>query len=542
MSRLQFRNPAEERAHLRSEVEAVRLERDALAVEVTALRTQAEELRRERDELSGATAKIATINEERMTLLATHETLIEECNCAKRELAKSQAQVAKVEATWSFQVGEIEELRRLVREASQSRDTAFAKAKEAEACLVEVKKGVQNRAEDVARQRSLALTEAMDARRAAEDRSSKLASELRELQALHQKESDRARRCSEAQSEVDRLQHALAESAVRQREMDAHTRVRAEASERLESEMGAQIREAQRLGTLVEAHADRAEKAAESSTRAEWRIAALEDEVSEARREAVAAETWRQEAVAQVEAVAQELARTKRQASQSGEAARAEAAALAEADALKRDVAGAEAELACLRANSAEIDDMRSAAEAAVHELASFRIQRESLQSELSCASRKAEDAEERCAEVDGARRAFEGEVRVLRAELGARQHEIDAQLLVVHDQCREMQRLRTECDVQGGERLMRRGVPPAPRDGKCERCPRAPAPARRSCTPGSTGLARAGKEVAGASFLPHVLAARQHTPVGRRLYGSPAPGRRHGSETERAPSVLAAC
>jgi chromosome segregation ATPase len=343
---------------------------------VTALRTQAEELRRERDELSGATAKITTINEERMTLLATHETLIEECNCAKRELAKSEAQVAKVEATWSSQVGEIEELRRLVREASQSRDTAFAKAKEAEACLVEVKKGVQNRAEDVARQRSLALTEAMDARIAAEDRSSKLASELRELQDLHQKESDRARRCSAAQSEVDRLQHALAESAVRQREMDAHTRAGAEASERLESEMGAQISEAQRLGTLVDAHAEMAQKAAECSARAELKTAALEEDVSEARREAIAAETWRHEAVAQIDAIAQELARTKLQACQAGEAALAEAAALAEVDALKRDVAGAETELAHLRVNTAEMDDMRSAAEAAVHEIASLRIQR----------------------------------------------------------------------------------------------------------------------------------------------------------------------
>merc|ERR1712150_132169 len=96
-----------------------------------------------------------------------------------------------------------------------------------------------------------------------------------------------------------------------------------------------------------------------------------------------------------------------------------------------------------------EVDELRRAARSTANDLADLREQRAALQDELARAFDRAERAEGSLAEVEGERRAYEGQVRELRKELLARNAERDAQLLVIHNKDTEQKKLRAELDMK---------------------------------------------------------------------------------------------
>jgi DNA repair exonuclease SbcCD ATPase subunit len=85
--------------------------------------------------------------------------------------------------------------------------------------------------------------------------------------------------------------------------------------------------------------------------------------------------------------------------------------------------------------------------------LAEVQAQRDALQGELARAYARGDDVEAKFQEADGERRAFRGESRELRSSLQDKQHELDAQLLVIHNKDQELQRLRAELADHSKER-----------------------------------------------------------------------------------------
>lgn len=493
--RLQHRNPAEERACLRAEVESLQRERDVLVRDLHTAQTQLAHLKSEATASAGAAeaASAALADLEKAEAEVTRLKLDAQSNQMvgdglREEVAVVRAALAEREQALQESVQRLGTQSQELEESRRKEEKAVQAAKESDACLQEVKEGARKRAEDARKQQTLSLAEAMAARKEAEQRATSSDAELQRLRATIDSNSAKANRCDVAESECERLQADVvllreqvqsAEASVRTSNGTAsknaddllvEKRARAVADEAATTAKSAAESLLERAQTAEKQLADAelaAHSVAEGSKRMAEELEARKGDVERLTKNMASAEISLTESIRLAEAAAgrlDEAHKTIASITEDAEQLRVRVAT-AEQQAQASAARSTELEVLASRAEEAlkaeavareEADGLRISLKAATSEIDDFKAQRLALQDELRNAFNKMEEMEAKYADADGQRRAFQGEVRDLKSETLKLRLAADAQLLVIHDKERELTRLQSQLEVRTTEAVER--------------------------------------------------------------------------------------
>eukprot|EP00927_Polykrikos_kofoidii_P054278 TRINITY_DN48716_c0_g1_i1.p1 TRINITY_DN48716_c0_g1~~TRINITY_DN48716_c0_g1_i1.p1 ORF type:complete len:669 (-),score=149.20 TRINITY_DN48716_c0_g1_i1:156-2162(-) len=456
-TRLQFRSPAEERAHWRSELGAVQRERDELAA-------TAEQLRRLNADLSDAAASATRSAAEVIELRSAEVASSAACASAETALrgwqteartAREEANVATRDLVATRAALSDAEVRSAARSAESRQSVSEAQAAKAAA--------VERAGEQASAQHA-----AQTALRSAEDTAAKAQSELLRLRESLRDVNARADRGLTAETELLRIrgelaatraseQEALELSDARARSLERCSMVaqqQADASE--ERARGATDRaldverRLRELEALERSSRERwVNEAAEAAAEAEVRVAAEEARVRDADKQAAALSSQLEETIS--EAAASLALGRQVEAATHAVRVEAELAEKFERKATAEAEHSAEASKEAAAANAQAVHFRESLSRADI-ESSELRAQCEHLQLEFQQVVDRA--SSNTCTvqtEVVACSEA-QAEVRRLREEVAQRGLEIEAHRLVQYDREREAQKFRERFDEQAKE------------------------------------------------------------------------------------------
>eukprot|EP00929_Paragymnodinium_shiwhaense_P063044 TRINITY_DN31524_c0_g1_i1.p1 TRINITY_DN31524_c0_g1~~TRINITY_DN31524_c0_g1_i1.p1 ORF type:complete len:661 (+),score=210.00 TRINITY_DN31524_c0_g1_i1:112-2094(+) len=554
LASLQFRNPGEERAHLRSQVEALQAERDELAGVVDLLRKEkvdfTESLRKAQD----AAAEAGKRASDAAKLSAEVEFLKQARDSALSSFAESSTalQSLREEAErWKTEAGT----------AAKELLAARTALTESETRCAGLSSEVRGAADRSCKQ-GAALEAALEAQRAAESSLREKQREAEALQASLLEVQQRGNRYLDMEAEAARVQSSLSATIHSEQEARKSAEERATAAAARVQAVQREVAEAQQRLDAADKRATAAELSVQElkTENMELRVQHRSDAAAATAAAAEEVELVRKESQVRVQALRDELAALKLQRDE----LRAHAG---DRSCLQQELAEKQSALAALREalaaaeqraqnagereraieaestkRSQEAEALKKAAEASAADAVSLRQRLSALEEELNGAAIAKVEESSRAAAMKKALEEAEKEISRLQAEVAQRGLEVEAVRLVQHDreieglklreryeaQARELEELQTRLVVGMGVDDLLSGF-----GGEAGRAVCAP-PARGPAVGSGRAAAKAASGARGGS-TPRGQCKGQSTPRGGGA------GSRGGSAAEKSkPSVRA--